>query len=145
MRYTLLCLPAFACNSSSEEEAAPPIEEYACLHIAEGDIIDVSLDRTSAKTIEVGREPYRVNLYPNEAGFVAFDRAARDLVLLLDFAGAVPAVWTGEERQEIPPGSPNPSCDADLVEVLYFSVPEGDHALEVGPAFQGAVWMMLGE
>lgn len=134
-----------ACSDGGGDAEETSIEAYACLHIAEGDILDVSLERSEAEEIEVGRNPYRVNLYPGSAGYISFDSAARDLALMLDFAGAIPAVWTGEQRTEIPPGQPNPNCDVDLVEVLYFSVPEGEHALEVGPAFQGAIWLMLGE
>jgi hypothetical protein len=121
-----------------------PIEEYACLHIAEGEIVDVALAREEARTIEVGREPYRVNLYPEEAGYVAFESPAQELVLLLDFAGAVPAVWTGEERTELEPGAPNPNCEVDLLEVIYLSVPEGQHWLELGPTYQANIWVMLG-
>ena len=146
-RIPVLFVPCtLACaDGGKEEQDQQSVEQYACLHIAEGELRDVSLYPEQAGSIEVGRTPYRVNVYPQQAGYLAFDEAARDLVLLLDFAGAVPAVWTGEERTELTPGEPNPHCDEDLVEVLYFSVPEGPHLLEVGPIFEANVWMMLAE
>lgn len=142
-------LAATIAGCSGGEGDAPveePIESYACVHVAEGDLVDVALVREEAESITVGREPYRVILVPGETGYVAFDTAAAaDLVLLLDYAGPVHAVWNGEDRVELTPGDPNPNCDADLVEVDYLSVPAGAHWLEIGPAYQATVWMMLGE
>jgi hypothetical protein len=133
------------CEGGGKEDGGEvPIEEYACLHIAEGEILDVALTRDEARSIEVGRTPYRVNLYPEEAGYVAFESEGEDLVLLMDFAGAAPAVWTGEERDALEPGSPNPDCEADLLEVIYLSVPGGQHWLELGPTYQASIWLMLG-
>ncbi|MEZ4237621.1 MAG: hypothetical protein R3F59_16035 [Myxococcota bacterium] len=136
-----------ACDGGKGDETAEPsLEEYACLHIAEGSVVDVALDRADAHTIDVGRAPYRVNLYPGEAGYLQFETAgAADLTLLLDFAGAVPAVWTGEDRTELTPDGADDVCPDDIAEVLPVSVGGGTHWLEVGPAFQGNVWMMLAE
>jgi hypothetical protein len=145
---TLPVLAAGGCSGEGDAEAEqePPVEEYACLHIAEGQIVDVSLERADARTITVGREPYRVNLYPGEAGFLRFEAgAAAELVLVLDHPGSVPAVWTDDDRIELDPGAPNDSCEEDLPEVIAFQVGAGEHWLEVGPAFQGNIWMMLAE
>jgi hypothetical protein len=134
-----------ACGTGQDGEAVEPIEDYACVHIVQGDIVDAATDRADATTIEVGRDPYRVNLPPGEAGFVRFESGATDLVLLLDFAGAAKAVWSGEDRQEITPGGPDDTCPTDIVEADYLSVPDGEHWLELGPAYQANVWLVLGE
>jgi hypothetical protein len=145
MRKILMVCGLSGCAGGDKDEGEEvPIEEYACLHIAEGEIVDMALSKEEARTLEVGRTPYRVNMYSEEVGYVAFDSPAQQLVLLMDFAGAVPAVWTGEERTELEPGSPNPNCEVDLLEVLYFDVPGGQHLLELGPVYVGSVWMMLG-
>ncbi|MEQ1564002.1 MAG: hypothetical protein ABMA64_00065 [Myxococcota bacterium] len=142
--YWVSGLAALVACGRSEGDDAPPVEAYACLHIAEGTILDVADSREEADTIAVGRDPYRVNVMPGVAGYVRFETdAPSDLVLLLDFAGAVPAVWSGEDRVEITPGEPNPNCDVDLLEVDYLSVPAGEHWLEIGPVYQGNVWLML--
>ncbi|MEQ1507939.1 MAG: hypothetical protein ABMB14_37270 [Myxococcota bacterium] len=134
------------CAGDAEEAEPEPVETYACVHVADGDLVDVSHDRAASESIAVGREPYRMILVPDEAGYVAFSTAGpADLVLQLDFAAAVKAVWNGDERVALEPGEPNPNCDSDIVEVDYLSVPAGDHALEVGPAFQATVWAMLSE
>lgn len=126
--------------------AGEPVEHYACVHIAEGEILDVATTREDADTIELGRAPYRVNLYPGVAGYLRFQTSGpTDLVLLLDYPGAAPAVWNGDEREPIEPGDPNPNCDTDIVEVDYLSVPGGEHWLELGPVFQGNVWLMLAD
>lgn len=122
-----------------------PIEEFACTQIASGEIVDVAATREEAREIEVGRTPWRVNLLPGQAGYVSFAAPGGELTLVLDFAGAVPAWWDGEERMALDPGEPNPSCDTDLPEVLHFTASGGPAWLEVGPANQGAVWMMLGQ
>lgn len=149
-RATLLAtgigLTAGCAGGDDDEQLEEPIESYACVHIAEGDLVDVGLTREEAEPITVGRLPWRVILVPGETGYVSFSTAGpTDLVLLLDYAGPVHAVWNGEERVDIDPGGPNTNCDEDIVEVDYFSVPAGDHWLEVGPAYQATVWMMLGE
>lgn len=144
----IVAVVAAGCNGGGDDDGAgaEPVETYACLHIAEGSLLDFSQDRAAAESITVGREPWRVNVIQNEVGYVAFETSgAADLVLLLDFVRAVPAVWNDDERIELDPGEPNPNCDEDLPEVLYFSVPGGSHWLEIGPIYQGNVWMMLEE
>lgn len=134
------------CDGKAEEEVLEPVEPYACVHIADGELVDFAEVREEANTITVGREPWRVIIVQATVGYVAFETSGdTDLVLLLDYPGAVPAVWNGEERIALESGSPNPSCDEDLPEVLYFSVPGGSHALEIGPIYQAAVWLMLAE
>ena len=136
-------LPLVAC-SGPEEEPTEPTAEYACLHVAEGTIVDVAPDRASASTIDVGREPYRVNLVSGVAGYLAFDlTASTDLVLLADWPDAVAAVWTGEDRQAIEGAQPNPFCDEDLPMHYEISLAAGTHHLEIGPIYQGNVWMMV--
>jgi hypothetical protein len=123
-----------------------PFADWACTQIATGEIVDVAASREEAGTIEVGRHAYRVNLLPGTAGFVGFSTAgAADLTLALDFAGAVPAWWNGDERVPLEPGEPNPGCDTDLPEVLTIPATGGAAWLEVGPVYQGAVWLALGE
>ena len=133
-------------GGSKDEAEVEPVESYACVHIAEGGLVDFSPVREEAESITVGRDPWRVNVIQDEVGYVAFETSGpADLVLQLDFARAVPAVWSGEDRTALDPGDPNPNCDTDLPEVLYFSVPAGAHQLEIGPIFQGNVWLMLSE
>lgn len=132
-----------ACDGGGDDEATVPIEEYACLHVAEGDVVDVAASRADANEITPGRDPYRVNLLPGAAGYLKFE-ADGPLVLLVDFAGAVPAVWTGEDRVPLDPGDADPYCDADIPEVQTIDVGAGEHVLEVGPIYQANVWMMLG-
>jgi hypothetical protein len=142
----LVAFGAVACSGDEETPGQDPVEVYACVHIAEGEITDVAPTREEARTIAVGRDPYRVNLYPGEAGYLGFETAGpAELVLQLDFAGAAAAVWSGEDRQPIEPGDPNPNCDGDIPEVDYLSVPAGQHWLELGPAYQGNVWLLLSE
>lgn len=143
-----LLFPLVACSGddNSDDTAAEPVESYACVHIAEGGLVDFAPDRAEAGSITVGREPWRVNVIRDTVGFVAFGTDAPvDLVLQLDFARAVTAVWSDDARTALDPGDPNPNCDTDIPEVLYLSVPAGEHQLEVGPIFQGNVWLMLSE
>lgn len=123
---------------------APPIEEYACVHVVEGDLVDVAATREEASEITPGREPYRVNLLPGVAGFLRFQANGEGLVLLTDFAGAASAVWTGEERTPLEPGAPDPHCDEDIPSVQDVPVGAGEHFLELGPIYQANVWLMLG-
>lgn len=136
------------CSGGDDDDGAEaePVESYACVHIAEGGLVDFAPVREDAESITVGRDPWRVNVIQDQVGYVAFETSApSELVLQLDFARAVPAVWTGEDRTALDPGDPNPNCDTDLPEVLYFSVPAGEHWIEIGPIFQGNVWLMLSE
>lgn len=122
-----------------------PIEEYACTQIAVGDIVDVAATREEAREIDVGRSPWRVNLLPGQAGYVRFSPPGGELTLIADFAGGIPAWWDGEERVAFDPGEPDASCDTDLPEVQRFTPSGGSAWLEVGPAYQGAIWLMLGQ
>ena len=131
-----------ACAGDDQGDLPPPIEEYACVHIVEGDILDVSASREDAPEIAVGREPYRVNLLQDVPGYVRFTSDGSPLVLLTDFVGATPAVWTGETREELAVGVANPSCDEDLPSVQDVDVAAGEHLLELGPVFQANVWLM---
>jgi hypothetical protein len=144
MRPLPLLLLAAACAGDEATGDPTPIEEHACVHIVEGDILDVSPTRDDAPEITVGREPYRVNLLQGAPGFLRFTSDGAPLVLITDFAGAAPAVWTGETREELPAGSPDPFCDEDLPSVQDVDLPAGDHVLELGPVFQANVWLMLG-
>ena len=139
-----LVLVACGANGKDDEEVEP-IEVYGCVHIAEGDILDVAATREDARAITVGRSPYRVNLLPSVAGYVSFEPdGADDLTLLVDFAGAAMAVWQGEDRIELTNGAANPNCDEDIPETHTVPVGSGTHWLELGPAFQANVWLMLG-
>lgn len=142
----LACLCAAGCagDGGGESEAEDSLETYACLHVAEGSILDVGQTREDAPTITIGRDPYRVNLYSGEAGYLRFEtQGPEELVLQTDFAGTGSAVWNGEERVEIAAWGPNPTCEEDLPETFSLSVPGGEHWLEIGPVFQGNVWLML--
>src|SRR5688572_24003924 len=111
MRRMLAVAVLVGCKGGDDgEEAVEPVEEYACVHIAEGQLTDFAEVREEARTITVGREPWRINILQDTVGYVAFDSPAADLVLQLDYAGAVPAVWNGEERVALEPGEPNPNC-----------------------------------
>lgn len=124
---TIGSLAALTACGGAEEPTEEPVESYACVHVNEGDVLDVALDRAEAREITVGRDPYRINLFPGEAGYVAFSTPGpASLVALVDFVGAVPAVWNGDDRVPLDPGAPNPNCDEDLPEVLYFDVPSGE-------------------
>lgn len=139
-----LLLPLVACAGDEETEAIEPIAEWACVHVAEGTILDAGASREEAPEIAIARAPYRVNLRPGAAGFLGFEvDAAADVALLVDFAGAVPALWRGETREALAPGAADPSCPDDLPESWVLSVDAGPHWLEVGPAFQGNVWLLL--
>ena len=143
----LITACAVACAGGGDgSEETDPLETYACLNVADGDLIDVALTREEAPTITIGRDPYIVNLYPEQAGFLKFDvAAATTLVLQTDFVGAVPGLWVGDERQEVVPFGPNPTCEEDLPEATSLDVGPGPHWLEVGPVFQASVWLMLAE
>lgn len=147
--WVAVAVGAVACNGDGDTDPTgteEPFAEWACTQIATGEIVDVAASREEARTIEVGRQPYRVNLLPGTAGYLAFSTAsAADLTLVLDFAGAVPAWWDGDERVPLDAGEPNPGCDTDLPEVLTIPAPGGPAWLEVGPVYQGAVWLALGE
>ena len=54
----------------------------------------------------------------------------------------MPAWWDGETRSELSCG-PNPTCPDDLPYVATFTA-NGSGWLEIGPIFQGNVWLMLG-
>ena len=143
---TMIPLMLLLCACDGGEEPAPeqPTAEYGCLHVAEGTIVDVSADRQAARTITAGRDPYRVNLLPNEPGFLKLELGSpTDLVVLLDQQGALPAVWRGDEREELGAGEPDPFCDEDIPEMHEISLPGGPSWLELGPVFQANVWMLV--
>jgi len=142
-RIALLAFLA-GCSGGDDDGDTTPIEEYACVHIVEGDIVDAAASREAAPEITPGRSPYRVNLAQDTIGFLKFRSDGGPLVLLTDFAGATPAVWTGETREELPAGAPDSYCDEDLPSVQDVDVGSGEHFLELGPIFQGNVWLMLG-
>src|SRR5687767_2824100 len=80
------------CNGSDdgEDDGAQPIEDYACFQLAAGELVDFSEVREEARTITVGREPWRVNVIENTVGYLAFETSgATDLVLLVDFVRSV--------------------------------------------------------
>ena len=145
MKHSILLLAfAVGCSGDEEDGDTTPIEEYACVHIVEGDIVDVAASRDLASEITPGRAPYRVNLLQDQVGFLRFQADGGPLVLLTDFAGATPAVWTGETREELPAGNANPNCDEDIPSVQDLDLAAGEHFLELGPVFQANVWLMLG-
>jgi hypothetical protein len=143
----ILFLLLGACAGGGEEPPPlDPIESWACLHVAEGELVDVIPDREAAETVAVGQFSYRAILVPEEIGFIRFDTTGpAELALLLDFPGAVHAIWNGDESVDVEPGGPNPSCDEDIVEVNYLSVPGGAHWLELGDVNNATVWFVLGE
>jgi hypothetical protein len=123
-----------------------PLELYACTQIATGEVVDVAATREEARSIEVGRTPWRVNLLPGVAGFVGFEtEGAAELTLVLNYPGVAAAWWDGDTREAFAPGEPNPNCDEDLPELQTFTTSGGPAWLELGPANQGSVWLMLGE
>ncbi len=123
-----------------------PLTTWACVHIAEGTVIDGGATREEAPTLALGRSPWRVNLLTGVPNYVRFQvETPGDYTLLTDEADAVPAVWAGEARLELPGGEPNPECPADLPEVQTLSLEAGEHWLEIGPLFQGNLWLVLGQ
>jgi hypothetical protein len=145
---TSVALGLAACNGGDDDTQGTdePIESYACTQIAVGDILDVSAVREEARSLTVGRTPYRVNLLTGVPGFVAFETdGATDLTLLLSDADVAAAWWDGGDRVAFEPGEPNPGCDADIAEVQQITTSGGPAWLELGPALQGSVWLMLGE
>ena len=127
-------------GEGSEQQTA----EYACLHVAEGTIVDVSGERESARTITLGREPYRVNLLPDVPGFLRIDAGtATDVVVLVDQVGMFAALWRGDDREALEPGEPNPFCEQDITEMHEVSLASGTNWLELGPVYQANVWMMI--
>lgn len=123
-----------------------PLEQYACTQLAVGDILDVSASREDARELKVGRTPYRINLLPGVAGFVAFTGpAGADLTLVANYPEVVVAWWDGDERFEFGAATPDPNCDTDLPVMEQFTTSGGPAWLELGPANQGSVWVMLGE
>ncbi|MCA9492500.1 MAG: hypothetical protein KC621_21350 [Myxococcales bacterium] len=123
-----------------------PIEDWACLHVAEGTIADASTDRADAGSIAPGRAPYRVNIVQAEPNYVAFDvSSAGTWTLLAEATGALPAVWEGDDRIELDAAVPDPSCEGDIPEMRTVELAPGPHHLEIGPIFQGNVWIVLGQ
>ncbi len=140
----LALLSTASCSGAEEGEPEVSTAEYGCLHVAEGTILDVSPERTTARTIELGREPYRINLLPDEPGFVRVDtQRATDVVVLLDHVGAMPALWRGDDREELTGGDPNPFCDEDVPELHEVQLGSGANWLELGPTFQANVWVLI--
>lgn len=145
-RIVLLAAAAAACGGDGPTTPTlEPLEAWACTHVAEGDVVDASLDRGAAPSVPTGRSPLRVNIVSGETNFLAFDvDTAQAWVLLADQAGALPAVWEGDARVELDPAVTDPSCDEDLPEMRRVELGAGPHHVEVGPVFQGNVWMVLG-
>ena len=136
---------AAAC-SGEPEVAEISTAEYGCLHIAEGQLADVSTERSAAVTLSLGRDPYRINMLPDVPGFVALELGAETpVVVLTDFAGTLSAVWRGDEREELPEGAPDPYCDEDIPEHHELTLAAGTNHLELGPVYQGNVWLMIAE
>lgn len=140
-----LLLTTAACTEEPEPEA-PSTAEYGCLHIAEGALADVSPERQAATTLTLGREPYRINMLPDVPGFVGLELAQETpVVVLVDFAGTLSAVWRGDDREEVSGGEPNPYCEDDIPEHHELTLAAGTNHLELGPVFQGNVWLMIAE
>lgn len=136
-----LCV--LACGPEPEIEQQPSAE-YGCLHIAEGTLVDVSAERSTASVIVVGREPYRINMLPDVPGFVAVESpAGGDVVVLADFPDTLTALWRGDDREEVAAGEPNPYCEEDIPALYEISLAAGTNHLELGPVFQGNVWLMI--
>jgi len=122
-----------------------PIAEWACMHATEGELIDVSTARLEATEIEIGRVSHRVNVHPQQPGFLGFTLEEDvELVLLTDDPSAVTAIWTVVGRTEIEVIELEPSCaDIDLFEV-DLALEAGEYTLEVGPTRQANVWISVG-
>ena len=140
----MLALLTIGCGGAEPLEEVP-LSEWACSHIATGALVDVSAVRADAPAIEVGRVPYRVNVRPQEAGYLAFTHAEdADLVLLTDDASAVAAFWTDDGRTEVETLELDPSCTETPLFTAELTVAAGDGSLEVGPTRQASVWLALG-
>ncbi|MCB9685610.1 MAG: hypothetical protein H6738_10650 [Alphaproteobacteria bacterium] len=140
---------AVACGGGGDDggtTALEPIETWACVHVAEGAIVDASTTRADAGSISPGRSPYRVNIVQAETNYVAFDvTSGGTWTLLADAADALPAVWEGDDRIELDASVPDPECDEDIPEMRTVQLQPGPHHLEIGPVFQGNVWIVVGQ
>lgn len=148
MRTALAAVVVLGCageGGGDGTDAEDPLTTWACVHVAEGTLLDGGATREEAPTMTPGRTPYRVNLLPAVPNFVRFEvDEGGEWTLLADEAGAVPAVWAGEARAELPAGQPDPECDEDIPSVQTLALEAGEHWLEIGPLYQGNVWLVLG-
>ncbi len=138
-------LGLLACSGGEEE--APPIDpvEEACYRIADGTVIDAGPTPEEATELQLGPDPWRVGLYPDETSYVSFTSGGGTVVIMVDAEEVFMSLSTDGADVELPAVSENPTCPQDIPEMLELDLPAGTHVLGVGPHYKATLWMVLAE
>jgi hypothetical protein len=142
-----LLVAATVCGCSGGEEEAPPVDpvEEACFRVAEGTVIDAGPSPEEATELELGLDPWRVGLYPDQVSYVSLTTTGAPVVVMVDAIDVFASLTTDGVEQLLPETTENPTCSQDIPAVLELDLPAGTHILGVGPHYKATLWMVLAE
>ncbi|MFW5926281.1 MAG: hypothetical protein ACOCV4_08955 [Myxococcota bacterium] len=145
----VLALPACGDGAEMEEHEEDPAE-HACEEAAEaGAPLTAGADMAGAPTVQIGDEPYLVQLPAGSSGFVKLetDAPGEEVILFFQTTDVLAEVYDAAgEPLGIPSAGPNAQCPEDLPEHFDVDLTEaGTYFLELGPTATDEAWLLVSD